>query len=498
MSRNTFQPSTSSRSTRTRDRTSPDLIKSVLSALHSGRRIEAAQLLEIIVTRDEPLGEKWQQIFKLAEAIGEINSAITASERYLHSNPHADHPILFHAGTLTKYRRHDEAIDLLRAAPTTLQKQFAYQHLMGVILSQLGKMGQARTWLERALSQQPQSGPSWLALSVIVDAAKDRRALDKMAQLETSFTQAPREKLIPYLFAIAKAYEDVGAFEKVIKYLHQANQLLSKTYEYNPEQDEQQAQLLIDNSKRLLNSDGPPISDNSSPLPLFIIGLPRSGTTLLEKIMSSRTDVEAGGELNLLHHAVAEAKAIHSKALEAFLTNQPPDPYLLPDRVYRSLTQQMLSGKPYFTDKSLNLSRLAGVIPHLFPEAPILWIRRNPRDNALSCYKNFLESSMGWSANLDNIAKHFRIEKRLRDHFTNLFPNIVAVDYEDLVSTPEQTIIDICDHIGWEFDPTMLTPEKNDSAIQTASVAQARSRISDKSINSWKNYQTLFSNFPDC
>ncbi len=215
--------------------------------------------------------------------------------------------------------------------------------------------------------------------------------------------------------------------------------------------------------------------------PIFIAGVPRSGTSLMESILSAHPKVHAGGELPLV-----------PRLLETL-----PAREAMTQRRVSSLSSKLLDAyrrinpkAPHITDKQLACARHFGMLQLLAPQSHIIWCRRDARDSALSCYFHDFQSGFNCCANLDQLRAFQADYQRLMEHWQQVLDiPITEVVYEDLARDPEPHIRRVLEAVGLEFDPACLAPHKTDHITMTVSNEQVRSPINPRSIGRWKNYQ---------
>ena len=229
-----------------------------------------------------------------------------------------------------------------------------------------------------------------------------------------------------------------------------------------------------------------------SDMPIFVIGMPRSGTTLVEQILSSHSMVKAGGELNEMSKALNEEVA-HSSSADMFqkIANLSPENINNIGKNYcRSL--RLIDGtSKHITDKLPLNFQLVSLIFSCMPNAKIIHCTRDARDNCLSIYKNyFWQEVMPWSYNQIELNLYYNLYNDLMIYYNSVFKSkIFNINYESLISNPEKNIKELiryCD-LGWEENCLQFYESKN--VVKTASVAQVRNKLYASSVNSWENYQ---------
>jgi hypothetical protein len=221
---------------------------------------------------------------------------------------------------------------------------------------------------------------------------------------------------------------------------------------------------------------------------LFVTGLPRSGTTLVEHILASHPAITGGGELNVLSMLAEEAGGTHPAALARFAASGRSLSELA--GLYDHLIDQRFSPGARIVDKTLDVSRTMGLIATLMPGARIVWLSRDPLDAAWSCFRTYFAQGIPWSWSQPAIAAHFAHEDRLFAFWRErLGDRLLCVEYEALVSDPEPWIRRIEAHAGLAHDQRTLTPHRTERSIATSSVAQVRRPIGRQAVGAGERYR---------
>jgi len=233
-----------------------------------------------------------------------------------------------------------------------------------------------------------------------------------------------------------------------------------------------------------------------APRPIFVTGLPRSGTTLVEQIICAHSSVDDGRELGLLTHLHEDIRGNEPDDLSAYLKaghslDELRDTYL-------DLLRQRLPGDARVVDKTLRLSRGMGLLQGILPDAPLVWLRRDPLDCAWSCFRTWFGRRNDWSWTQEGIAEHFRLEDRLVDFWASeLGEKILFVPYRELVEEPARWTDRISAHCGLTVEPGQYQPHKATRTVTTASAAQVREPINRKGIGSAEPYREFLGSFID-
>jgi tetratricopeptide (TPR) repeat protein len=314
-----------------------------------------------------------------------------------------------------------------------------------------------------------------------------------IAIMEKQFqkTSLHNDQQIQISFALAKAHEDCKSFERAIFFLNQGNKLRFERFSYDINSD----RLFIESIIKSFNNDilsKIPTSQNNTIKPIFIVGMPRSGTSLVEKIISTHTDVYGAGELENLFRL----------GTSTFLTESTDYLFNDIDKISRSIFDKI--GESYIQDinkLSSNSNRVTdklpfnmlmiGLIKLVFPKAKIIHCTRDPIDNCFAIYKkNFATDNYRFGYNLTTLGQFHKLYQKLMVHWHDTFPgDIYDVAYESLVENPEKEIIALINACDLEWQEDCLAFNKSKSVVKTASAYQVRQPIYKSSVALWKNFE---------
>jgi tetratricopeptide (TPR) repeat protein len=365
---------------------------------------------------------------------------------------------------------------------------------LGVLAQTLGKFEAATVSFEQSLGLKPDFSDAWYRLSI------DRSHQPTNQQLETIEQQFnhriegdPDDKnLIALGFALGRFHEQRADYTSAFEYFHYANRLKAQRHHFDSAQHDAQINDIINSFDadffRQRQNWGSP-----SKLPVFIVGMPRSGTTLVEQIVSSHDLSFGAGELRFMQELVASLKisnpapskshAGRFKNLDQQQIGQMAQQYLTSLQALRPDATRILDKLPG------NYLRL-GVILTLFPQARIIHCKREPMDTCWSCYAQNFERGLNFTSDLESIGHAYRGYLRLMAHWQEIFPaNILDLEYEALLDDPETQSRRLLEHCGLEWDPEVLNFADQRRPVSTASLWQVRQPLYKTAIGRWKLYQ---------
>ncbi|MDO8861720.1 sulfotransferase [Haliea sp. E1-2-M8] len=401
----------------------------------------------------------------------------------------------------------EQDLAALSALQALLDDRFAdrpFTHLVAGHASKArGDVEAAAQRYRRALAVQPNSGEALYNL-VDLDGGRVNEAESRHIAELTGHEELPAADRINIRFARARLLEQSGDADAALAHYRAANDLARTTLaehgiRYDADTAERQLEADLANwQPTVFEASLPPSGIDLTPV--FVIGLPRSGTTLVEQILASHPLVAAGGELTLgpeVEHACRQRLGLG-----------PGDPLPLPadsrlreelerarERYLDGLFERGLDAR-WVVDKLPANSRIAGFLRLLFPDAPMVHCRRDPRALAWSLYTANFAAHEAWYHDLDAMVGVFRRHDRLLAHWRVVLPPLFTeISYEDLVRAPEARIPELLAACEIPFDPATLKPEALERPVFTASHAQVRQAIHTNAIERWRPYASHLRRF---
>jgi tetratricopeptide (TPR) repeat protein len=359
----------------------------------------------------------------------------------------------------------------------------------------LGELELAERDYDVALKLDPADGEAWLNRSDLRVQSPQRNHLP---QLESALSSGPADWRfrVPLRYALAKEYEDLGDYARSWPHLHAGAQLRRQNLQYDPQPDLDTVEWLREGFPSTLPAAAPTVRTGSQPI--FIVGLPRTGSTLVDRMLGSHSAVCSAGELTDFGTAVIEQVRGVQRA-----PNAPPpsrrelvtvaaqlDFAALGADYLRRVQPRLRQQLPRFTDK-LPLNYLyCGLIARALPEAPIVHVTRHPMAVCYAMYKVLFGQGYPFSYDLGEIADYYIAYRRLMEHWRRSLPGRVHdVAYEDLVSDPEGQGRALLAAVGLDWESQCLQSHANATPVATASASQVRRPIYTSSISLWRHYE---------
>ena len=360
------------------------------------------------------------------------------------------------------------------------------------ILKTVGQQEQSVAAYRRALALQPTLGEVWWSLANLKTVRFDDGDVTAMEAALADPALAHDDRLHLH-FALAKALEQRREAEASFRHYAAGNALRSAELAYDPAE----TTGLVDATIAAFSADfvnGMSGHGCPAPDPVFILGLPRAGSTLIEQILASHSQIEGTMELpDIPAMAMREADraGAHWRHWPDALAAMAParlaelgEEYLARTRVQRK------TGKPRYIDKLPNNWAYAGFIAAILPNAAIIDARRHPLDCCFSNFKQHFARGQGFSYDLDHIGRYYADYVRAMDHYDAVMPGrILRVVHEELLDDPEAQVRRLLDHLGAGFEPECLEFHRNTRAVRTASSEQVRRPINRDGVGQWKPYR---------
>lgn len=374
---------------------------------------------------------------------------------------------------------HGSLDDALKTAQKILRinASDAYAHYtVGLVYQQLGRFDDAVDEFKKAIKLDRKMGIGYSALAGAKKYSKDDLpligSLEKVLKEGMHATQR-----YPIHFALGKMYDDIGEWDKAFSHYRQANLLASNYHAYTP------PEKYLSRSKRIYTREFIEKCSqygSQSERPVFVVGMPRSGTTLVEKIIASHPDAVGAGELVYVRNTESSLCPPGEDAahIEKIRKNFTKEAIVDASTTYLQHLADIDADAARIVDKLPENYHFIGLIKILFPRAKIIHLMRNPLDTCLSCYfQPFL--AVAWSFDLEHIARQYLAYRDFMEYWQKILPDdeILEVHYESIIENPEEESRRIINFVGLEWDDACLSFDKSDGVVRTASLWQVRQPI---------------------
>jgi tetratricopeptide (TPR) repeat protein len=469
------------------------LLQKLQPAIQRNDRAATVDLIRQLAALRAPLGQQWVQLAYVAAANGEASLARTVIDLHVKGAPDDPGAPFRKVELLAYLGEWSEVLRQLRKLPHTLPNPVQYAYVRGTAALYCGEKDEARHWLEEAIRLFPQGGSPWLSLSVLVDFAEEPELAERVIAHQPTMESAHPDGQGAYFYALGKVHADRGEHALAFAAYSRGAALVRNKAPYSRERDRFTAEDAVNgyDGKRVAAI----AAQQSEPTGrgMLVTGLPRSGTTLVEQILTSHSEVSDGGEIYRLGLLVKDIGGLSHDAVRQFV-----DAGGAPEaaRLWRHWLDERFPAPGRVVDKTLNNSRMLGLAATLLPEAPLVWLTRDPLDCAWSCFRTHLSGDGQWSYDLDDIGYHFRLERDLLQRWQEILGDrLLVVPYESLAGEPEPWIRRILAHCGLPEEPAPFAPHENRRTVTTTSTMQVRRPINRAGIGSAEPYRDYLEPF---
>ena len=497
------------------------------AALAENRVPQAEALLRQQLQEDPTDVAAIRMLAEVALRLGENVDAGNLLERCLELAPNFTVARYNYAIALHRQMRHAEALDEINRALAVDPRNPGFRNMQAVLLGRIGEFERAIEVYASVLAEYPQQPKTWMSYGHTLKAAGRqadsidayRKSIElrpelgeawwSLANLKTFAFAADEigvmrrqldradlsdEDRLHFEFTLGRALEDAGDYEGSFAHYAEGNRLRCVNVRYDPSE----VTSHVRRSKALLtpaffaerSSCG-----NPAPDPIFIVGLPRSGSTLLEQILSSHSAVEGTMELPDVIAIVRDltergTRAGNQKYPEILASLEPGEFRALGERYLASTRIQRKTGRPMFIDKMPNNFAHVGLIHLMLPNARIIDARRHPLGCCFSNFKQHFARGQRFTYGLDDIGRYYHDYVELMTHFDAALPGrIHRVIYERLVEDPEAEIRRLLDYCGLPFEDACLRFHENERPVRTASSEQVRQPIFREGVDHWRHFE---------
>ncbi|GFE75060.1 tetratricopeptide repeat-containing sulfotransferase family protein [Novosphingobium sp. TCA1] len=398
---------------------------------------------------------------------------------------------------LARIGDHEGSLAPFAAAVEGEPENTEYRYNLAAASAFTGRVEEARRHYETILSQEPGNARVHYALAILSRQTADA---NHVARLEAALHEVEQTGEAPgdglrIRYALAKELEDLGDTAASLRHLSAANRAQKQVIGYDFAQDE----AIFDAIEVLFADPGEALAmgaGRSGAAPIFVVGMPRTGTTLVDRILSSHSEVEAAGELQAMPLAVKKLAGTSSRRVldaETVLASAAIDPAALGEAYLARAKVHRGQGRPRFTDKLPANFLYIGHILRALPDARVVCLRRGPLDTIWSNYKNLFASQSAYYAysyDLMDTARYYARFDRLMALWEQFWPGaVLQLSYEGLVADQEAQTRRLLAHCELSWDPACLSFHENRSAVATPSAAQVRRPLNRDGVGKWRSYE---------
>tara|TARA_Y100000780_G_scaffold149375_1_gene134583 strand:- start:267 stop:1835 length:1569 start_codon:yes stop_codon:yes gene_type:complete len=390
--------------------------------------------------------------------------------------------------SLNKY---DVSINCYKKAIENSPKLYLTHYNLGNTYVTMGKFGQAAKHFKEAIKVTPNFVLAHRGLSRITKYTKQNEHFNELVRIYNNTNIRDFTGKVEIAFSLGKAYEDIKSFDESFKFYNEANEIYRKKINFSITGEKKRFQ----NNKETFNKklfEKYNRSGYSSTSPIFIVGMPRSGTTMIEQILSSHPKVFGADEIDFIPDLIK--KNFGKNDLRSFFEGEidfKEDSLRKIGKNYVHKIEKISNKSERTTDKlPVNFFSI-GLIKLILPNSKIIHCYRHPKDNCFSIFKtHFTSGRIKYAYDLNEIVEYYKLYNDLMKYWNNVLPNFVYnIKYENLILDTESEIKNLVHFCNLKWTEVCLNFHNNNRPIRTASDTQARSKIYNTSIDSWKHYK---------
>jgi tetratricopeptide (TPR) repeat protein len=432
----------------------------------------------------------WRGLGQALIALGRLEEANTAARRLTKIEPENPQSWITIAAVSTRLMRQEEALEAYEQAARLKPEEVQLRMSIGHIHKTLGRRNESEAAYKAALAMDPGIAEAYWSLADLKSYSFSDAEIAAMQHLLTS-DAIERSKLAQLHFALGRAFEQRRQYADAFAYYARGNALRRLDAPFDIEHFERRTariRAFFDTgffAKRAGSGD-------PSAAPIFIVGLPRSGSTLVEQILASHARVEGTMELpNIISitHQFDDMVASRDGYPETVDTAPVGVLTALGSR-YLEETAPLRTGRQHFTDKLPNNFSHVGLIHAILPHATIIDARRHPMDSCFSTFKQHFAEGQTFSYDLEDLGRYYRCYLSLMHHWDTVLPGkVLHFQYEDLVRDPEANIRRLLDHCRLPFEPACLSFHETRRPVRTASAEQVRQPLYTSGVGHWRHFE---------
>ena len=421
-----------------------------------------------------------------------FSQALEQARLIQESDPDQNAFKLIYANALAAAGKYDDALELYLKELPNQPRNGTLQMAMGHAYKTIGNQQKAITSYERATKIRDDFGDAYWSLANLKTYKFSNKQIQSMEKA-VSDPETNLDDQYHACFALGKALEDKGEFEQSFKYYERGNSLKKTESRYDAKKMTEELTLQMEVCSKSFFQERSGVG-SASPDPIFIVGLPRAGSTLLEQILASHSQVEGTLELpnilSLVRKLQGRRRVKDRPRYPDILTTLDNNDYTkFGDQYLNDTAFHRTQNTRFFTDKMPNNFRHVGLIHLILPNAKIIDARRNPMDCCFSCYKQLFAEGQEFTYNLKDLSQYYKDYVMLMNHWDKVLPGKVhKVNHEDVIDDLETQVKRLLEHCGLPFEEECLEFYKTDRAVRTASSEQVRQPIYQSSAQ-WKNFE---------
>lgn len=420
----------------------------------------------------------------------QFDLALETVDKAIELDPELPHSWVIRGNLFSKAQKHAEALEAYDRALALSPGHSGALAAKGHVLKTIGRTEEAIATFRQCIRRHPGFGEPYWSLANLKTFSFDPEEVAVMEQVVAK-EELPDENKVNIHYALGKHFENQQAFETAFNHYRKGAGLRRPHETYDPVQNQVVHERTMHVFTREFMAEREGWGDPSEG-PILIVGLPRSGSTLIEQILASHSQVDGTMELPDLPRCIREVSRSAPDREE-----YPEAARDLPEKVvmalgqrYMRTTQRYRSGRRWFIDKMPNNFSHIGFLHLILPNARVINARRNPLDACLGCYKQLFYKGQSFTYDFFELGQYYLQYQRVMDHWHEVLPGkVLDVQYEDMVADQEGQTRRILDYLGLPFEEQCLRFWETERAINTASSEQVRQPIYSSGVGYWRNYE---------
>jgi tetratricopeptide (TPR) repeat protein len=459
-------------------------------SLTVSRGADALRLLRHALKQSAHLPLAWRGLCQALVDLGRLTEAEAAVRHLLKIEPENPQNWVQLGNVCTRLMRQPDALTAFQEAARLNPDELRLQLSIGHLHKTLGHRRECEAAYKACLGRDPKFGEAYWSLADLKTYLFSDGEIEAMQALIKGDGGDDLDQSQLH-FALGRAFEHRKDYATAFDHYVIGNARRRKTVAFD-------IQVFESKTRRVAACfDRPFFAERAKagygdPAPIFVVGLPRSGSTLVEQILASHSSVEGTFELPNILTIVREFDHADSEhdAYPETVRAVPLERFASLGRRYIEETAPIRSGRPRFIDKMPNNFSHVGLIQAMLPNAIIIDVRRHPMDSCFSTYKQHFAEGQSFSYDLDDLGRYFRCYLSLMDHWDEALPGkVLHLQYEELVRDPETSIRRLLTHCGLDFEPACLAFHETKRPVRTASAEQVRQPLYASGIGYWKHFE---------
>lgn len=451
---------------------------------------EAEVLLKRAVEKAPDYSHAWHDLFKVQQEQEKHEESIDTANMLIKLEPDSPRPMTLLAAAFASSGDHEKAIDIYDQTLELFPDHVSAMCGKGNSCRTFGRAEDAIAAFRQSIETNPFHAEPYWSLANLKTFKFEQEEVDKMIELEGD-ERIPELGQVQLNNALGHEFHNRKEYDRAFEYLERCNSLRRIQEYYDPVENEELVSMMISTFNPEFIAENADKGDQDG-APILIVGLPRSGSTLLEQILSSHSEVEGTYELRDLAQTTRLMPEIRAKGIvyPSNITHIDQSKFKELGGRYINKTQRHRSDLPYFTDKNPNNFMHIGFLHLTLPNAKVINARRHPLDSCFGSFKQLFASGQSFTYDMIELGEYYLQYQRVMDHWHEVMPGkVLDVQYEDVVADTETQIRRILDHCGLGFEESCLNFHQTDRAVKTASSEQVRQPIYASSVHTWRHYE---------